>query len=159
MTEEITLEDGVRKDLEIDDTNLPGELKRQPGKFFYWATLKAKAAQKVRNYKAGLDALKAEKGKEFKDQMAKEDPKTRVTERMLDDFLDTNENITFARNLLIKSQYEEEMLDTAVEALRQRHYAIIELAKSKDTEQMIQNEFAQMKKDFEAREAKKARGL
>lgn len=151
------LEEQISKDLEIDDTNIDGELKRQPGRFFYWASLKAKAAQRVRQERASLDTMRAETGKKFKEAMAVEDPKLRVTERLLDDYLDINEDVAKRKASLISAQFNEDILDVAVDAFRQKHYALVEISKSKETERIAQNEFNLMKKDFEAREAKKRR--
>lgn len=145
----------IQQDLAIDETNLPAELQRQAGKFFFWSTLKAKATGKCRGSKAYLDTLKAEKGKEYKENMAQEDSKIRITERMLDDYLDMHEEIQTAKQALIDAQYQEEILDATVDAMRQRHYALIELARGRETERMIKNEYEQMKKDFEEREARK----
>lgn len=153
--EEGKLEQEIQQELAIDDTHIEGEMKRQPGKFFYWGTLQAKAANRVRNEKARLDASKAEEAKTFKENTLKEDSKIRITERMLDDYLDLNETIRGRKNALIEAQYSEELLSTAVEAFRQRHYSIVELAKSKESERMAQNEFSLMKREYEAKERKK----
>jgi len=156
MPEELDeLEEQIRKELDIDDTNIDGEVKRQAGKFFYWGTLLAHAAQRTRATKSHVDAIKADEAKKYKEQLAKEDPKIRVTERMLDDFLDTNPVVTAVKDSLIAAQYKEQMLDVAVDAFRQRHYALIELSKGRESERMMQNEYNLMKKDYEAREAKK----
>jgi hypothetical protein len=149
------IEDKIREDLTIDETNLGTDLKQQASKFFYWATMRAKAAAKSRQSRTYLDAMKAEVGKKFKDTMAGDDPKVRVTERMLDDYLDTHDQIKAAREALINAQYGEEMLDTAVEAMRQKHYALIELIRSREAERMLTNEYDKMKRDFEEQELKK----
>lgn len=151
------LETKIKEDLSIDDTNLAGEMKRQPGKFFYWATNKARASAKTRVTKSYLDTVKAETAKKFKEETTKDDPKVRVTERMLDDFLDTDAGIKAAKQSLIDAQYTEEVLESAVEALRQRHFALVELAKSRETETMKQNDYEALKRDFEEREAAKRR--
>jgi predicted fused transcriptional regulator/phosphomethylpyrimidine kinase len=144
----------IKEDLSIDETNLVGELQRQASKFFYWATMRAKASAKTRSQKTYLDAFKAETAKKFKEEMAM-DPKFKATERVLDDFLDTNEEVKKVKEALINAQYAEEVFDAAEEAMRQRHYALIELTRSKEAERMNSNEYETMKREFEARDAKK----
>lgn len=153
MTEQIELTEEIKQDLAIND--LEKDLVRQASKFFYWATLKAKAAERARKERLALDELKARLGREYRDT----NQGTRVTERMLDDYLDEHEDIKKAKSLLIQAQYVDEMLETAVEAFRERHYAMIELLKVRESEKMMQNEFDAMKKDFEKREAQKRGGI
>lgn len=148
----------IKEELDVDDTNLAGELKRQAGKYFYWATLKSKMSSKARTLKTNLEAMKAQKSKKIRDDMAEIDPKVRVTERMLDDAIELDPDIQKIKDTLINAQYGEEILEAAVDAFRQRHYAIIELVRSKESERMIQNEYELMKKDFEERELRKRQG-
>lgn len=151
------IESRIREDLKIDETKLGEELQRQAGKYFYWATLRSKAASKSRMQRSFLDALKATKSKDYRESMVKNDPKIRVTERMLDDYLELDEDVTKAKSELVNAQYVEEIFDAAQDAMRQRHYTLIELVRSKESEKIITNEYEAMKKDLEDRESRKRR--
>jgi len=48
-----------QRGLRIDDTNLQEELRRQPGKYFYWSVVRAKASEKRRMKSMNLKEVDA----------------------------------------------------------------------------------------------------
>lgn len=155
MSEEVKekkkAEDQIQEGLTIDDTKLTEELKGQPGLFFYYAAMSARASRARRKEK--LRAKEAEAGlvKEFRQKMNKEQLGTRVTEKMVDEYLSEHPDYIAMNSRLIDLEYMEDMLTLARDAFKERHQVLIELSRTMSDEKVYGNEIAVMREEFEKR--------
>jgi len=145
------VEEQIKEDLRIDDTNLQEELRRQPGKYFYWSVVRAKASEKRRMKSMNLKEVDAKLEREVRERMSS-GPKIKITERMLDEYLSEHPEHKAANSEVIKAQYAEDLLEACVEAFKERHYALIEIVKSRESEKIMKNEFEVMRKELEEQE-------
>jgi hypothetical protein len=152
------LETKVGQELEIDETRLEAEIARQPSKFHFYGSLWARASKKVRKEKLRVRALEASLCKSYRSKMLTEDPKLRLTERVLDDYLSEEPSWVEAKRRLIELEYMETMLELAKDGFRQRHQALIELHKTRGEEKYYGNVFENMTREFEATQGQIPRG-
>ena len=80
-------EEEIQDALTINTDTIVEELKEQPSLYFYWSCMWALAARKRRMQKIQLKEVEARLGRGFKEILRADDPKIRVSERMLDDYL------------------------------------------------------------------------
>ena len=156
MSEEkkLAIESEIQEALQINTDDIITELKEQPSLYYYYACGWALATRKRRLQKMKLNETEAKLGNEFKQLLKDDDPKVRVTERMLDDYLSENPTYQEAVNALIQSEYMESILEVAKDAFKERYGALIELSKSQKDEAIYGSEFAIMKTEMERRDEK-----
>ena len=147
----------LQKDLDIDDTNLDGELLKHPAKYFYWGHIFARAARKARKEKLRLKELEAFLSKEFRDKMATESPSTRVTEKMISEYLLGHPDYLDQEKKLIEAEYVSDMLEVGKFAMYFRQQSLIELRKMSAEERQYGSELEAMKSEF-AERMKRERG-
>jgi hypothetical protein len=143
------LENKIGQELEIDETKLEAEIAQQPSKFHFYGSLWARASRRVRKEKLRVRALEASLCKAYREKMLVDDPKLRLTERVLDDYLSENTEWKEAKEKLIEFEYVESMLELAKDGFKQRHQALIELHKTRGEEKFYGNVFDNMRKEFE----------
>jgi hypothetical protein len=158
MTEETrTAEKEIQEALTINTDDLAGELKEQPSIYFYWATMWALAARKRRIQKMVLKEVEAKLGRRFKEALRAEDPKVRVSERMLDDYLAEQPEYKETLQLYTQSEYTESMLEMARDSFKQRGIMLTELSRSHSDDKVYGDGFRAMKEEIERRDEKKLR--
>lgn len=156
MAESKIAEIEIQEELAIDETKLEEELVRQPSKFFYWATMWARAAKARRKQQLKLRELEATLTANYRKEVASEDPKLRVTERMVEDYLSTNQDYKVEKGATIEREYAEDMLGVAKDGFRQRGQALIELVRLlKDDGRASRDELEIMRKELEIREGER----
>jgi len=153
--EKMEVETEIQGELEIDSTDLSAELTRSPSKYFYWGTCFSLAAQKARMQKLRTEETEARLSKEYRKLMADEDPKTRVTEKMINEYLSEHPDYRAAKEEEIQAEYMSDMLNVAKDAFRQRGISLLELVKAQREDQFSLNEFKTFKTELEQREEKK----
>jgi hypothetical protein len=155
MTEEkTTIENEIREALEINSDDIITELTEQPSQYYYYGCGWAMAARKRRLLKMKLKETEAELGNEFKQKVYREDPKLRVTERMLDDQLSQDSRYQEAFKNLIQAEYTESVFEVAKDAFKERYGALVELSKNNKEEKFYGNEIKIMKDEMERRDEK-----
>lgn len=156
MTEEIKelkVENEIQKELEIDEKDISSELGRQPSKFFYWATTWALASRKSRKIRLKRREVEARLSKEYRLVMKEDDPKLRVTEKILDDYLAEHSEYKVACEEEIQAEYMADMLGVAKEAFKVRSQALVELSRSSIEEKFYGNEVKAFATEIEVRDA------
>lgn len=139
MEEKDRIETKIQEDLAIDETKLDEELQRQSARFFYYATLWSRATRKARIAKIKLDETEAGICRQYREEMAVNDPKTRVTEKMLDDFCAEHPVMKAAKEEWIEAEYLQDVLGVAKDAFWQRNQALVNLYKNKSEESFYAN--------------------
>jgi hypothetical protein len=154
MTEQQrTVEVEIQDELGIDETKLEEELVRQSSKYFYWSTMWARAAKARRRQQLKLRELEATITQQYRATVAVDDPKLRVTERMVEDYLSKNPDYKQEKLITIEKEYAEDMLSVAKDGFRQRGQALIELIRLlKDDGKATRDELEIMRKEMELRE-------
>ena len=157
----------IMAELEINEGRMSQEVTRQPSKFAYWGSLASRASKKLSKQKLALSVLKAQLGRDYRLMMKDREPNTRITEAMVDTFVITTEDFLNQANTVIYAQHEDDMLNVAKEAFRQRANMLLQLAKMQ-MEEMYETDMKIFKKETEGRyedrksnkgSAKKFKGL
>lgn len=153
MAETKAVEVEIQEELAIDETKLEEELVRQSSKSFYWSAMWARAAKARRRQQLKLRELEATLTQQYRAGIAADDPKFRVTERMVEDYLAQNPDYKAEKILTIDKEYAEDMLGVAKDGFRQRGQALIELVRLlKDDGRGTRDELEIMRKEMELRE-------
>jgi len=153
MTEQKTVEVEIQDELSIDETKLEEEVVRQPSKSFYWSAMWARAAKARRRQQLRLRELEATLTQQYRAGIAADDPKFRVTERIVEDYLVQHPDYKAEKILTIDKEYAEDMLSVAKDGFRQRGQALIELIRLlKDDGRASRDELEIMRKEMELRE-------
>lgn len=153
MAEQKTVEVEIQDELGIDETKLEEELVRQSSKYFYWSTMWARAAKARRRQQLKLRELEATLTQQYRAGIAADDPKFRVTERMVEDYLAMHPEYKAEKILTIEKEYAEDMLGVAKDGFRQRGQALIELIRLlKDDGKATKDELAIMQAELALRE-------
>ena len=139
MMENIKIETQIQEELNIDETKLEEELQRQSARFFYYATLWSKATRKARIAKIKVDETEAKICKQYREDMVISDSKTRVTEKMLDEYCAEHQDMKTAREEWIEAEYLQDVLGVAKDAFWQRNQALVNLYKNKSEESFYAN--------------------
>jgi hypothetical protein len=135
--EEKTTEQSIQDDLEINVDDLAKELLDQPSRFFYWSVTWARAARARRRQRLATRELEARLTKEFRELMANTQPGVRVTEKMIEDFLYGHPVYKQQSDEQIKTEYAEDMLSVAKDALKERYGALTELIRNQKEEAIM----------------------
>ncbi len=151
------VEEEIQEALSINTDNLVEELKEQPSIYFFWSASWALAARKRRLEKMRLKEVEAKLGREYKDVLRAEDPKVRVSERMLDDYLAEKPEYQEAVKLFTQSEYIESMLEVAKDGFKQRSQMLNELSRSHSEDRVYGNEYQVMEAELVRRDEKKLR--
>jgi len=149
------VEQEIQEALTINTDDLVEELKEQPSVYFYWACMWALATRKRRMQKIQLKEVEAKLGRRFKEALRAEDPKIRVSERMLDDYLAEQPEYQEALNIYTQGEYTESMLEVARDAFKQRGIMLNELSRSHSDDRVYGKEYEVMKEELERRDEKK----
>ena len=159
MSDETTkseVEKEIKEELKIDDANVPGELKEHATKFYYYGTMWARALKAERHQRLYVDALEANLAKEFREMMLRDEPGTRITEKMLKEFVANHPKYIEEQKKLIHLEFVADIFNTARMAFESRGRMLLELSKITNETKFYDNEYAAMRKEFELREEKKA---
>ncbi len=156
MTDEskLQVENEIKGALEINSDELDIELQEQPSLYYYYACGWAVSSKRRRMLKMKLKETEAELGNEFKHILKADDPKARVTERMLDDYLSQHPKYREALVNLIQAEYMESVFEVAKDAFKERYGALIELSKSRGEEKIYGNEMKILRDEMERRDEK-----
>jgi hypothetical protein len=157
MAEERTpIERRIQEELDIDETKLDEELLRQPSRFFYWASAWCLAGREAKKSKIRTDEIEAKLCREYKEKMAKEDSKLRVTEKMLNDYVAEHPEFKASKEIQAQEEYKVDVLGVAKDAFRQRSQALIELFKTTKDQGYLEREgFKAMQEELEERRSRK----
>lgn len=150
----------LASDIEIDDTDLGGEMARQPSRYFYWGSVWSRASAFAKKMKVALKETEARLANEFRAYIAQDKPGTRVTDSMIQSYLHTHEEWKVAEEAVRKAEYNADLLEVAREAFKQRHHSLQSLFRQKDESQMYGSEYANVKamRDvFEDRERRRTK--
>lgn len=148
------VEEEIQEALSINTEDLVTELKEQPSLFFYWACMWSMAARKRRLEKMKLKEVEAKLGREYKEILRAEDPKVRVSERMLDDYLAEKAEYKEALHQYAQNEYTETMLEVAKDGFKQRAQMLNELSRSHSEDRVYGNEFKVMEAELVRRDEK-----
>jgi len=140
--EEKTTEQQIQEDLGINPDDLAKELLDQPSRFFFWSVTWARAARARRRQRLATRELEARLTKEFRELMANTQPGVRVTEKMIDDFMYGHPVYKQQSDELIKTEYAEDMLSVAKDAMKERYGALTELMRNQKEEQIMDTQSA-----------------
>jgi len=151
------VEEEIQEALTINTEDLATELKEQPAIYFYWSCSWALAARKRRNQKMKLKEAEAKLGRAFKELLRADDPKVRVSERMLDDYLAERPEYQEVLKEFTQSEYIESMLEVARDAFKQRGQMLIELSRSHSEDRIYANEYKIMEGELDRRDEKTRR--
>lgn len=99
--------------------------------------------------------MEAKLGRAYKDILRADDPKVRVSERMLDDYLAEMPEYQEAVKEFTQSEYIETMLEIARDSFKQRAQMLNELSRSHSEDRVYGNEFKIMEGELTRRDAKK----
>jgi len=161
--EEKTTEQQIQEDLGINQDDLAKELLDQPSRFFFWSVTWARAARARRRQRLATRELEARLTKEFRELMANTQPGVRVTEKMIEDFMYGHPVYKQQSDELIKTEYAEDMLSVAKDAMKERYGALTELMRNQKDEQIMDTVAAtevmrdELAAQGEAREEKKTK--
>ena len=150
----------LASDIEIDDTDLGGEMARQPSRYFYWGSTWAKAESYKRKMKVALREVEARLANEFRAYMAQQKPGVRITDSLVQSHLLTQQEWLEADKAVRAAEYNSDLLEVAREAFKQRHHSLQSLFRQKDESQMYGSEYANVKamRDvFEDRERRRTK--
>ena len=150
----------LSEDIEIDSTDLHGELARQPSRYFYWGSTWARAEAFAKKMRVALKETEARIANNFRAMMAKENPTVRVTDSIVQGYLRTHDEVHAAEEAVRRAEYTADLLEVAREAFKQRHHSLQKLVMQKEESDIYGNEFQQVKamRDvFEDRERRRAK--
>lgn len=159
MSEENTkkeVENEIKEELKIDDANVPGELKEHATRFYYYGSMWARALKAERHQRLFIDALEASLAKEFREMMLKDEPGTRITEKMLKEFVSNHPKFIEESRKLIHLEYVADIFNTARMAFESRGRMLLELSKQTNETKFYNHEYENMRREFELKEEKKA---
>lgn len=145
----------VQEELEIDDTKLNEEMIRQPSKFYYWAANWARAARSKRKQRIKVRETESTLSADFRKKMTGDSPGTRVTEKMIEDYLYAHPTYKEELINLVDKEHAEDVFSNVKDAFKERHQVLLELSRTAKDEQLYGDELKAMKQEFDAREAKK----
>jgi hypothetical protein len=148
----------LASDIEIDDTDLGGEMARQPSRYFYWGSAWSRATAFAKKMKVALKETEARLANAFRVEMTQQKPGTRVTDSLIQDYLHTHEEWKVAEEAVRRAEYNADLLDVAREALKQRHHSLQSLFKQNDESRLYGTEYQQVeaiRNVFEEREARR----
>lgn len=148
-------EERLKLDLAINDEDLPNELREQATKFFYWGSLWARALRAERQQKLKVEETEAELSKQFRQFMLESEPGTRITERMLNEYVSNHPQYIEEQGKYVKLEYVADMFNVARIAFESRGRMLIELAKRSDANRFFENEATNLSNEFIRREEKK----
>jgi hypothetical protein len=152
------IEGDLKKELEINDADIATELREQSTKFFFYGTLWARALRAERQQKLIVESLEASLSKEFRELMLRTEPGTRVTEKMLKEYISGAPLYQEAQQKLINAGYSADLFNVAKTAFESRGRMLLELSRQTGENKFYDREFLNMKDEFERREEKKAKG-
>ena len=142
VKEEKTTEQSIQEDLDINQDDLAKELLDQPSRFFYWSVTWARAARARRRQRLSTRELEARLTKEFRELMAGTQPGVRVTEKMIEDYLYGHPVYKQQMDEQIKTEYAEDMLSVAKDAMKERYGALTELMRNQKEEAIMDTQAA-----------------
>lgn len=151
------IEGDLKKELEINDADITTELKEQSTRFFYYGTLWARALRRERQQKLLVESLESEISKEFRDLMLQTDPTTRITEKMLREYTTGHPKYQEAQKNLISAGYSADLFNVAKTAFESRGRMLLELSRQSGESKFLDNEYSNMRKEFELKEEKKTK--
>jgi hypothetical protein len=150
------VETEIKEELTINDADLETELKEQSIKFFFRGSQWAKAIRGERQQKLLVEQTEAELSKEFRELRFKTDPTTRITEKMLKEFINGHPKYKEAQQKLIQLGYVADLLNVVKSAFESRGRMLLEMARSVGENKFYEKEFHNMEAEFIRREDKKA---
>ncbi len=136
--------------MDINEEDIDLEMQRQPAKFCFWGARFARAARTHAREKLALKELAAQIGKTFRNHMAEKQPQTRVTNDMVSTFVVNTPEYQEQERKVIEAEYQENFLNVAREAFRQRAQMILQLCRHQ-MDEMIQSDFKISKREMEGR--------
>lgn len=148
----------IKESLQINDTDLATELKEQATQMFYYGSMWARALRAERQQKLIVESLEASLSKEFRELMLTTDPGTRVTEKMLKEFIAGHPKYIESQQKLIQAGYIADTFNVAKTAFESRGRMLLELSRQLGDSKFYDAEYTNMKNEFERREEKKSRG-
>lgn len=138
------------REIDINEDDIDLEMSRQPAKFCYWGARYARAARTHSREKLALRELAAQIGKSYRTKMKEVDPQTRVTNDMVSTFVVNTPEYQKQERVVIEAEYQENFLNVAREAFRQRAQMILQLCRHQ-MDEMIQTDFTIHKNELEGR--------
>lgn len=148
----------IKESLQINDADLPTELKEHSTQMFYYGSMWARALRTERQQKLVVESLEAELSKEFRELMLETEPGTRVTEKMLKEFIAGHPKYVEAQQKLIQAGYIADTFNVAKTAFESRGRMLLELSRQSGDSRFYDNEFKAMREEFALKEEKKSRG-
>ncbi len=145
------IETKLQEDLEINEQDILHELARQPSKYYFYGTMWCKASRKSRKQRLRVKELEARLANELRKNLEAKVPGGRVTEKMINDYVNTHPEYLESEGERIQSEYMEDVLGVARDAFKQRALSLQELARQDREEQIYGNEFKAMVTEHEER--------
>jgi len=150
--EKSTLDDKLLAELVINDADIYGELAQHSVKQHYWGSMWARAVRQRRTAELDLEALEATLSKTFREQMAESEPATRITEKMIKEYVTGHPSYTDESKKVIHLEYLANIFGVAKNAFESRGRMLIELSKQTAEGKFYEREYTNMKNEFERRE-------
>lgn len=147
----------VKESLQINDADLPTELKEQSVQMFYYGSMWARALRAERQQKLIVESLEADLSKEFRTLMLETEPGTRVTEKMLKEFIAGHPKYVESQQKLIQAGYIADTFNVAKTAFESRGRMLLELSRQSGDSKFYAAEYANMREEFALKEEKKSR--
>lgn len=146
----------IREALFIHDEDLDKELKEQSTKQYYYGAMWARAMKAERAQRLTVDTLDAELCKEFRIQMATDNPKERITEKMLKEYIMGHPKYKDEQLKLIQLGMVADMFNVAKGAFESRGRMLLELSKRTAENKFYEGQYRAMRSEFERSEEEKA---
>lgn len=147
----------VKEALVIHDEDLSTELKEQATKQYYYGAMWARAVKAERTQKLLVDTIEAELSQEFRQLMLAENPKERVTEKMLKEYIGNHPKSKAEQEKLIQFGMVSDMFNIAKSAFESRGRMLLELAKQNAANKFYDDEYRNMRMEFERKEEEKVK--
>lgn len=159
MPDEIkrSVELDVQNGLIIHDEDLGKELQEQATKQFYWGAMWARSMRAERTQRLTVETLEAELCKEFRIKMFKENPKERITEKMLKEYIAGHPSYQEEQSKLIQLGMVADMFNVAKGAFESRGRMILELSKRTAENKFYEGQYRAMREEFDRKQEDDAR--
>ncbi len=146
----------IKEALLIHDEDLDKELKEQATQQFYYGSLWARAMKAERAQRLAAESIEAELCTEFRTKMFSENPKERITEKMLKEYLYGHPDYKEEQLKSIQLGMVADMFNVAKIAFESRGRMLIELSKRTAENKFYEGQYRAMREEFDRKQEEDA---
>jgi len=147
----------IKEALAIHDEALDIELKEQATQQFYYGSLWARAMKAERTQRLTVDSVEAELCQEFRIKMANDNPKERITEKMLREYIVNHPKYKEEQLKSIQLGMVADMFNVGKTAFESRGRMLLELSKRNAENKFYDQQYRNMREEFDRQEEANAR--